>query len=330
MRKYTVGKDQDGLHVVKASIMAYPQLRSADLYHALKRRDIRIDGKKVDKDIAVRLGSEVEIWLPDALFEKNSAPAKSPSKDAFKIAFETAGLLIINKSQGIAVHSGKSTGEDTLIDLIRKETRYKEAELCHRIDMNTGGLVMVAKNKAYLDSATELFRNKLITKRYNAIVLGVPDAGDEVCCDDGVIMHEVSAFLEKTRSGNVYIHDAKQPGDLEIVTRYHVIKEFTSTDTGFDLSELELELVTGRTHQIRAHMAHLGYPVLGDGNYGRNKYNTEFKTRAGGRLKHQQLYSTQIRVGHVPSGNLHSDISGKCFKISPEYELDIKGLKVKA
>ena len=328
MRKFTVGKNQDGLHVVKASVMAFPQLRTADLYHALKRRDIRIDGKKVDKDIAVRAGSEVEIWLPDSLFEKKAGTG-APSKSAFTIAYETKGLLLINKSQGLAVHSGKSTGEDTLIDLIRKETRFREAELCHRIDMNTGGLVMVAKDKAYLDAATELFRNKLITKRYNAIVIGTPGTGEPVACDDGVIMYEVKAFLEKTKSGNVYIHDVRQPGDLEIVTRYRVLKTYEAGDDRPDLSELELELVTGRTHQIRAHMAHLGYPVLGDGNYGRNKSNMEFKTAMGTRLRHQQLYSTQIRAGKVPQGNLHGDISGKCFKISPEYELDFKGLKVK-
>lgn len=327
MRKFTVGKNQDGLHVVKASVMAFPQLRTADLYHALKRRDIRIDGKKVDKDIAVRAGSEVEIWLPDSLFEKKAGTG-APSKSAFTIAYETKGLLLINKSQGLAVHSGKSTGEDTLIDLIRKETRFREAELCHRIDMNTGGLVMVAKNKAYLDAATELFRNKLITKRYNAIVIGTPGTGEPVACDDGTIMHEVKAFLEKTRSGNVYIHDERQPGDLEIVTRYRVTRRFESEDRP-QLSELELELVTGRTHQIRAHMAHLGYPVLGDGNYGRNRDNMLFKTEGGSKLRHQQLYSTQIRAGKIPSGNLLSDISGKCFKISPEYELDFKGLKVK-
>ena len=179
MRDFTVSKAQDGLHVVKASQEAFPQLKSADLFHALKRRDIRIDGKKINKDIAVKAGNVVEIWLPDVLFDaKNAqAPAK-PDEPMFEIVAETKGLLIVNKSQGIAVHSGRSDIDDTLIDLIRETTKYKDAELCHRIDMNTGGLVLIAKNKQALADCVELFKNNLVTKRYRALVLGEPDEGE--------------------------------------------------------------------------------------------------------------------------------------------------------
>ena len=119
MRDFKVTKSQDGLHVVKASQEAFPQLKSSDLFHALKRRDIRIDGKKINKDIAVREGSTVEIWLPDDLFDAVKAPkAAKPQEKMFEIVAETKGLLIVNKSQGIAVHSGKSDIDDTLIDLV--------------------------------------------------------------------------------------------------------------------------------------------------------------------------------------------------------------------
>ena len=108
MRDFTVNKSQDGLHVVKASQEAFPQLKSSDLFHALKRRDIRIDGKKINKDIAVKTGNVVEIWLPDELFDTaKKVPAKQPEK-MYEIVAETKGLLIVNKFQGIAVHSGKS------------------------------------------------------------------------------------------------------------------------------------------------------------------------------------------------------------------------------
>jgi 23S rRNA pseudouridine955/2504/2580 synthase len=324
MRDFTVTKSQDGLHVVKASQEAFPQLKSSDLFHALKRRDIRIDGKKVNKDIAVKAGSVVEIWLPDELFDttKGAAAPKMQEK-MFEIVAETKGLLIVNKSQGIAVHSGKSDIEDTLIDLIRETTKYKDAELCHRIDMNTGGLVLIAKNKQALADCVELFKNDLVTKRYRALVLGEPYVGEPAVGADGTIYKEVKGYLEKTKAGKVYIHDEKQPGDLDIATKYRILKVFENAGPdGESVSDLELELVTGRTHQIRAQFAHLGYPILGDGNYGRNQVNLGFISRDGGRIKHQQLWSTTLMFGKISEDNLHRELSGRKFSIEPRYEVD--------
>ena len=326
MRDFKVTKSQDGLHVVKASQEAFPQLKSSDLFHALKRRDIRIDGKKINKDIAVREGSTVEIWLPDDLFDAGKAPkAAKPQDKMFEIVAETKGLLIVNKSQGIAVHSGKSDIDDTLIDLVRETTKYKEAELCHRIDMNTGGLVLIAKNKQALADCVELFKNDLVTKRYRALVLGEPDVGEPAVGEDGTIYKEVKGYLEKTKAGKVYIHDEKQPGDLDIATKYKILKVFEGAGPdGESVSDIELELVTGRTHQIRAQFAHLGHPVIGDGNYGRNKVNMHFETVDGKKVRWQQLFSCQIMFGRVPKNNMHVDVSGKTFKIGPDYKVRLK------
>ncbi len=326
MRDFKVTKSQDGLHVVKASQEAFPQLKSSDLFHALKRRDIRIDGKKINKDIAVREGSTVEIWLPDDLFDAGKAPrAAKPQEKMFEIVAETKGLLIVNKSQGIAVHSGKSDIDDTLIDLVRETTKYKEAELCHRIDMNTGGLVLIAKNKQALADCVELFKNDLVTKRYRALVLGEPDVGEPAVGEDGTIYKEVKGYLEKTKAGKVYIHDEKQPGDLDIATKYKILKVFEGAGPdGESVSDIELELVTGRTHQIRAQFAHLGHPVIGDGNYGRNKVNMHFETVDGKKVRWQQLFSCQIMFGRVPKNNMHVDVSGKTFKIGPDYKVRLK------
>ena len=325
MRDFKVTRSQDGLHVVKASQEAFPQLKSADLFHALKRRDIRIDGKKINKDIAVREGNVVEIWLPDDLFEaKKASPKAKPQEKMFEIVAETKGLLIVNKSQGIAVHSGKSDIEDTLIDQIRDITKYKDAELCHRIDMNTGGLVLIAKNKQALADCVELFKNNLVVKRYRALVLGEPSVGEPAVGEDGTIYKEVTGYLEKTRQGKVYIHDEKQPGDLDIATKYRILKTFKDAGPdGESVSDLELELVTGRTHQIRAQFAHLGHPVIGDGNYGRNKVNLHFEDKDGKKVKYQQLFSCQIMFGKIPKNNMHVDVSGKTFKILPDYNVKL-------
>lgn len=331
MKSFKVTAAQDGKHVVKASSEAFPGLAQSDLFRALKHKDIKIDGKRTAQDVAVKEGQTVEVWLPDELFENGSKADATdsengkPQKEPFKIVAETNGLIIVNKAQGIAVHSGKSTGEDTLIDLIRSTTRFKEAELCHRIDMNTGGLVMVAKDKKALADAVKLFKDGLVTKRYRALVLGTPDVGEGAVCDDGTLMYEVTGFLEKTKDGKVFIHDTKQPRDLSIATRYRILETYRAAGPdGIDVSDIECELVTGRTHQIRAQMAHLGYPIVGDGNYGRARQNSFFTAIDGGKVRYQQLFACRITLGKIARDNIHFDVSGKSFRIEPDYGVMLK------
>ncbi|MCQ2504337.1 MAG: RluA family pseudouridine synthase [Saccharofermentans sp.] len=329
MRSFEVAREYDNQHVVKVASSVFKGLKAADLYKALKRKDIKIDGKRISSDIAVKEGQVVEVWLPDSLFEGEGDKVKSVPKDPdYKTVAETDGLLIANKRQGLAVHSGKNTGEDNLIDIIRKSTHNASMELVHRIDMNTGGLVMLAKNKEYLEDAIKLFRNDLLIKRYRCLVIGVPEEGETVICEDDAIMKEVSAFIEKTPSGNVYVHDVQKPGDLPITTRYRVLEVFRGKGPdGTDVAELECELVTGRTHQIRAQFAHMGHPILGDGNYGRNKINTFFRSRNGGKVKYQQLFATTLLMRRIPGDNLHHVLSGRKFEIEPRYEIDTEKLR---
>lgn len=316
MRSFIVDNSLNGEHVVKACTVNFPSLMKADLYKALKHKDIRIDGKKVSADLKVLAGQEVQVWLPDALFE-GAEVKKDHSKD-YSVVAQTDGMLIVNKRQGLPVHSGKTTG-DNLIDIVRQSAGNKNAELVHRIDMNTGGILMIAKNKDYLEDAVKLFKDEKVTKRYRCLVVGrIPaDLGEAVVAQDEALMSEVKAYLEKTRSGEVYIHDKKQEGDLPITTRYRVL----GYHDGF--SEIECELVTGRTHQIRAQFAHLGYPILGDGNYGRNQVNLCFESKDGGKIKHQQLWSTSLLFGRISEDNKHRELSGRKFSIEPRYEVEL-------
>ena len=304
MRSFIVDISKSGKHVVKAASEYYPMLKTADLYRALKHKDIRVDGKKVSSDIKVTEGQEVQIWLPDGLFEAKpeQAPVKQPS---YAKVYESDRILIVNKRQGVAVHSGKNTGDINLIDEVRKDLHNKEADLCHRIDMNTGGLVMIAKDKEALEDAVKLFRSDVIVKRYRALVLGIPDEGDPVICSDDQVMKEVSCYLEKTKNGDVYIHDVKQDGDLIAISRYRVLHTYG------DISDIEVELVTGRTHQIRAQFAHMGHPVVGDGLYGRG--------REGVKVKYQQLFATTLIFGKIPRDNCLKELSGRRFTLNPEF-----------
>lgn len=332
MKSFIVNKDQDGKHVVRAATLAFPMLTAGQLQKALKHKDLRVDGKKISADIEVTLGQEVQIWLPDSCFEeelaKKNNTIKSDEAD-YKIVAETDDLLIVNKRQGLAVHGGKGVGDVSLIDVVRKDTGNREMDLCHRIDMNTGGLVMMAKNKTALEDAINLFKEDLLIKRYRCLVLGVPTEGESVICEDEAIMKEVSAYLEKANNG-VFIHDVMQRGDLPITSRYRVLNVFENAGPdGMDVAELEVELVTGRMHQIRAQFAHMGYPIIGDGNYGRNKVNTYFKSLNGGKVRFQQLFATSLILRKIPKGNKHSNLSGRVFSIVPRYDVQIESRKAK-
>ena len=318
MRDFLVEHSQSGKHVVKAACEVFPALDAKDLYKALKHKDIRIDGRKTSSDIAVYEGQRVEVWLPDQLFERKKAAGRR--EQMYAKVYESDRLLIVNKKQGIAVHSGKNTGEINLIDEVRRDTGIKACDLCHRIDMNTGGLVMIAKDKKALDDAIKLFKGDLIIKRYRALVLGVPDEGEPVICEDDAVMKEVSAYLEKTSSGQVYIHDMKQDGDLPVISRYRVLHVYKNAGPeGEDVADIEVELVTGRTHQIRAQFAHLGHPVIGDGLYGRAKINNFFKSGDGSKVKYQQLFASTLILRKIPQDNCHSKMSGRRFALNPEF-----------
>lgn len=322
MKKFTVPPERDGKHVVRAAISAYPSLTPAVLQKALRKKDIRINGKRVGDDVEVHTDDIVEIWLPDALFSEASAAPSSGGLDDYRIVYESDRILLVSKRQGLPVHSGKGVEGMTLIDCIRRDQKNPAIDLCHRIDMNTGGLVLLAKGKDNLEDAIALFKTNNIVKRYRCLVRGVPTTGEPCVCADDTIMKEVKGYLEKPGRGNVFIHDVHQDGDLAIATRYRVLQVIRGTGPdGEDVSEIEAELVTGRTHQIRAQFAHLGHPILGDGNYGRNQYNRHFRAASGAHLHNQQLFATTLIFGKIPKENRHAALSGRKFSIIPLYDI---------
>jgi len=326
MKSFTVSADKDGKHVIRVAISEFDMLTPAMLQKALRRKDIRINGKKISEDSPVITGDHVELWLPDACFVK-TAPAAEPSSSGlsdYKVVFENDRLILVNKRQGLVVHSGRGTEGPALIDIIRKDQKNPAIDLCHRIDMNTGGLVLLAKGKDHLEHAIALFKQDLIVKRYRCLVRGVPTEGEPCVCADDTIMKEIRAYLEKPSRGDVYIHDIPKEGDLPIITRYRVLKVLAGIGPDKeDVSELEVELVTGRTHQIRAQFAHLGHPILGDGNYGRNQYNHHFTSKNGSKVRYQQLFATTLLFSRIPKENHHTGLSLRKFSIVPLYDVDL-------
>lgn len=294
-------------------------LSASDIYKALKKKDIRIDGKKISSDTEVAAGQTVEVWLPDSAFDrKDSAPVKDKAKD-YEVVYDSERILIVNKAQGTAVHPGAGIKGKTLIDELRADFDDPELSLCHRLDMNTGGLLVLAKDKKTLDDMLALLKSDLAHKRYRALVLGVPTEGYEVRCFDGTVMNCLESYMEKASDGRVYVHENKTPKSRRAVTLYRVIDVY-DTEAG-PISEIEVELVTGRTHQIRAQMNAIGCPVAGDGNYGKGQVMKMIRSLDGGKVRYQQLFATSLSFGKIDKKSRCSELSGRKFTVDPDFKV---------
>ncbi len=198
----------------------------------------------------------------------------------YKTVFENENLIVVSKEQGVLTEpDGK--GEESLIETVKRDFDIGDICLCHRLDRNTGGLLILAKNAETYEKVCSLMDSKDIRKTYAALCFGA--FANEKKDRDGFVTKKAFHFKD-AKKGLVYVYDFPKKFSKEIVTRYRV----ASFDKEKNVSRLEITLVTGRTHQIRAHMAHLGHPVCGDGKYGSNRENRALK------LKYQALYAVKL------------------------------------
>jgi len=243
---------------------------ASDVFKALRNKDVRVNNVKVKEDIIIKNDDLVEIFLPDTLnviHKKNEL--------FYNIIYEDENVLIVDKKQGFAVHAEKNNDSTNLIDEVRKNiSSAKNSSLCHRIDRNTGGLVIIAKNENALKELLRAIKEKKIIKNYYAIVSGKPID----------ITGTLINFLSKNdKIGQVFVHEKKEKGDLTAITHYKVLQSEKN------ISLLELELETGRMHQIRAQVANAGFPIIGDGKYGNTVINRKYK------VKMQLLFAFRIK-----------------------------------
>ena len=300
MRELTIGKNDAGQRVDRFVSKALLQK-----YIRLKR--IKVNGGRAQRDQRLREGDVLQLYINDEFFDK---PREDnlfltlfrPSLD---IVYEDENLMLLNKRPGLVVHADETEKVNTLINHIQAylyqkrewNPRWENAftpALCNRIDRNTGGIVIAAKNAETLRIINQKIRDREIDKRYLCITVGTPRPPQG----------EVSCFLLKDeKKKQVAVYHRPVPGGKTAVTRYRTL------ETREELSLLEVELLTGRTHQIRATMADLGCPLLGDGKYGDGQVNRRYgETR-------QALYSYRLTFDFPTDAGLLNYLRGRSFQV---------------
>lgn len=282
MKTIVVNKENDGKKLNTVLLKEFPSLSVNSIYKALRKKDIRINDIRVNENLTVHSGDCIKVYITDDILLGSSIKIEK--------VFEDSNILVVNKPAGIEV-----TGAQSLASILTQMYGF-DIMPCHRLDRNTSGLTLFAKKQQAQNILFEKFKNHEIEKHYLCRVYGIPKEKHKI----------LNAFLFKdNKKSMVYISDSPKKGYQNIITEYTVL----STNTSDNTSILEVILHTGRTHQIRAHLAHIGYPIIGDGKYGINEINKKFK------CKTQNLCSYKIKF------NFKTDSSNLAYLNGKEIEL---------
>lgn len=306
MKEFKITSNDAGQRLDRFVAKAVPLLPASLMQKYIRLKRIKVNGKRADRDTRLNTDDLVQLYINDEFFEtpKQENAYLTVAAPKLNILYEDENILLVDKKPGQAVHphDGAEYGK-TLIDHIqaylcaKREWRPREENsfapaLCNRIDRNTGGIVIAAKNAESLRILNQKIKDRELDKRYLCIVHGTPSPA----------AGRLEGQLFKDEKNNrVYITKKQQPGSKTCVTLYRTL------ETRNGLSLVECELVTGRTHQIRAQMADFGHPLLGDGKYG--KLDKKFDR------KYQALYSYKLTFSFTTDAGILSYLDGKTFTV---------------
>ena len=307
MREITIGKNDGGQRLDRFVSKSLPLLPPALLQKYIRLKRIKCNGARAQRDQRLQEGDILQLYINDEFFDKPREDNLFLTlfKPSLDIVYEDENLLLLNKRPGLVVHADETEKVNTLINHIQAylyqkrewNPRWENAftpALCNRIDRNTGGIVIAAKNAETLRIINEKIRDREIDKRYLAIVEGTPKP------KEGSLKGYLFKDAQKNR---VYVTDTPQPGSKTCQTNYKTLASAAG------LSLVECELITGRTHQIRAQFAHAGHPLLGDGKYGNGAANRRYgETR-------QALYSYRLTFDFPTDAGLLEYLRGRSFQV---------------
>lgn len=307
MKELTV-KQNDALQRLDRFVgKAVPLLPESLLQKYIRLKRIKVNGKGAKRDTRLQLGDTVQLYINDEFFEKpreeNSyLKVGTPRLD---IVYEDENILLADKKPGVLCHSAGVWDYNTLIANIqaymaqkgawkpREENSFAPA-LCNRIDRNTGGIVIAAKNAEALRILNDKIRDREIEKYYLCAVQGRPSPSSG----------RLENYLFKDAGKNlVYVKNKPEPGAKTAVTEYRVLASRGA------LSLVECRLLTGRTHQIRVQMAHAGWPLLGDGKYGSERFNKGYAEKG------QALYSYKLHFDFPTDAGILNYLRGRTFRV---------------
>lgn len=298
MKSITISSNDAGQRVDRLILKTFDQLPKSLMFKELRKKNIKVNKKRCTPEQILREGDVLELYLKDDVLhikEKHYDFLKASTD--LDILYEDENIILLNKKVGILCHPD---GRDYIDNLVARLKRYlfEKGEwnpddssftpsLANRIDRNTGGIVIGAKNAQALKIINDKIKSREIEKYYLTVVHGRMPKKSET----------LTAYLAKNEKKNlVTVTDHQTDGSKQIITQYTVL------DYQENASLLEVKLMTGRTHQIRAHLAHIGHPLYGDGKYGVDK----------GRYR-QALYSYKLKFSFKDE-NLLSYLNGKVFQ----------------
>lgn len=306
MKEFIIEKNDAGQRLDKFIKKAVPNLPQNLMYKYIRLKRIKLNGKRCEISSRLNVGDKLEMYINDEFFLSEKVQDFTSAPAQIDVVYEDENILLVNKKCGLVVHEDDENTLDTLINRIthylydkgeydpEREQSFAPA-LCNRLDRNTEGIVICAKNAESLRLLNDIIKEREITKKYLCITLGTPKPKETT----------ITAYLEKDESKKqVYISDKKTPANKTIVTKYKVI------ETRGELSLCEIELITGRTHQIRAHMAYIGHPLLGDGKYGRNDDNRRYG------VKYQALCAYHLSFDFKSDKGILNYLNGKSFGVA--------------